>query len=126
MSVNQYREHLAQEQIRLDKGKRTKYNSRPTEVDGITFDSEKEARYYGQLKMRVRAGDLLKIEVHVTFPLVVNGLKVASYECDFVLHYPDGRREVVDVKSPATKEIGLYKLKKMLMKAIHGIEILEK
>jgi len=36
--------------------KKHKYNARKTVVDGITFDSKREAEYYCELKLRVRAG----------------------------------------------------------------------
>lgn len=34
----------------------SKYKNKKTEVDGIMFDSLKEARRYGELKLLVRGG----------------------------------------------------------------------
>lgn len=89
----------------------------------MTFDSKKEAEYYGRCKLRVRAGHLVKFEVHKVYKLIVNEIIVGSYEADFVLYHPGGAVTVVDVKSSATETIALFQLKKKLMKAIYGIEI---
>jgi len=38
---------------------RHKFGAKPTVSDGIRFDSKLEARYYEQIKLRKRAGEVL-------------------------------------------------------------------
>src|SRR3990167_6691075 len=100
----------------------TKYHARRTEVDGITFDSLAEARRYGELKLLQAAGEIGHILVHPHWDIVVNGAKVCRYEADF--EYTDtrhdGKKTVEDVNGVKTP---IYRLKKKLMAAVHGIEI---
>lgn len=99
-----------------------KYRNEREQVDGIWFDSRKEARHYRALLTLQRAGIIDRIEIQPAYPLTVNGEKVATYRADFRLTFPDGRVEVQDVKGVRTP---VYRLKKRLMKAIYNIEIIE-
>lgn len=84
--------------------KKNKYNARKTVVDGITFDSQKEAEYYCQLKLRKKAGEITDFELQPVFILQekyrLNGktIRAMKYKADFKVFYPDGRVEIVDVK----------------------------
>lgn len=103
----------------------SKYKAIPTESsDGQKFRSHLEATYYNRLKLLVTGGQLTKFEREVRFELIVNGVMVCAYVCDFILYYPDGRVEWVDCKSQATKT-PVYSIKKKLMFACHGIELKE-
>lgn len=108
-----------------------KYRARPTTVDGIKFDSKREAARYGELKLRERAGEIRDLVCHPKFSLVVNGFRVGGYTADFSYdeRVPTFRHRYVfvveDVKSPATAKRADYVLRKKLMAAIHGIEIRE-
>lgn len=101
--------------------KPNKYRNDRIRVDGSWFDSKAEARHYGLLKLAQDAG-FLKFERQVPYRLEVNGKLIATYRADFVVTWKDGKTEVQDVKGVKTKE---YKLKKKLMLACHGIEIVE-
>ena len=115
VTVMEYQEYLAK------KGQNPgKYRNVRTEADGIKFDSSKEAKYYGILKLRKAAGELT-FERQVKYDFVINGILVCSYVADFVLQLP-GKKQVVDVKGMRTP---IYKLKKKLMKAVYGIDIIE-
>ena len=57
----------------------------------------------------------------MSFKLVVNGTLIARYRADFV-YIRGGRRVVEDAKGFRDR---VYKLKRALMLACHGIEILE-
>src|SRR6185503_18266965 len=109
--------------------KRSKYRNKKTEVDGITFDSAKEAKRWKELQLLERAKKISGLKRQHKFPLWVNGVEIGSYVADFV--YMDvekgyaTRFVVEDVKSEITREIPLYKWKKALMKAVHSIEIVE-
>lgn len=119
----QYREHYSKVTAQKIKAQGRKFGNVITEIDGIKFDSTKEALYYGKLKLRVKAGNLLRFDHHVIYALIVNGHKVADYEADFVLYHPDGTKSVVDVKGKATEHHPVFRLKKALMWAIHKINV---
>ncbi len=98
-----------------------KYGNRKTVVDGITFDSAKEARRWGELQLMVRAGYISDLERQVRFPLDVNGKPVCHYVADFTYHRA-GQKVVEDAKGFRTPE---YRLKAKLMRAVHDIQIEE-
>jgi hypothetical protein len=102
-----------------------KYHNRKTEVDGIEFHSAAEARRYGELKLMVRAGVIDDLVTQPRWDLPVNGLIVGRYVGDFSYVQRDtGQLVVEDVKSDPTKT-AIYRLKKKLMLAIHGLTIME-
>lgn len=101
--------------------RRSKYGNKKTVVDGITFDSKREAERYGCLKLMLRSGLISDLRLQVPYQISVNGVKVCKYVADFV--YLDGGKEVVeDVKGMKTS---IYNLKKKLMKACFGVSISE-
>lgn len=104
-----------------DAVRRNKYGNRRAEVDGIRFDSQKEARYYEELMLRYRAGNLKLVLLQV--PFILPG--PVRYYADFLTIDNDGRFEVIDVKSEATRKNRVYINKKKQMKAVWGIEIKE-
>lgn len=106
-----------------------KYKSKKVTIDGITFDSKKEGEYYLQLIQLKKEGKILDFERQVDFELIPRQTyqgKFAEhplrYKADFVIHYPDGTTEVVDVKGYKTKE---YRIKKKLMLYLKNIKIKE-
>jgi hypothetical protein len=94
-----------------------------TSMDGYTFDSLSEAKRYSELRIEAMAVIITALEVHKPFSLNVNGVHICDYESDFT-YRRDGRLIVEDVKSKPTVT-RLYRVKKKLMRAIHGIEIQE-
>lgn len=99
----------------------TKYNARKTTVDGITFDSRKEAGYYCELKLRQRANDFLVFKMQPEFVLQDaftdnQGTKhqAIKYRADFMILHHDGTEEVVDVKSSKKFQTEVYRIKKKL------------
>lgn len=49
---------------------RSKYGARKTVVDGITFDSKKEANRYRELKLLEKAGEIGNLRLQVPFELI--------------------------------------------------------
>lgn len=96
-----------------------KYGAVPTTVDNITFDSKKEARRWCELLLLQKAGEIHELQRQVPFKLIVNGELITTYVADFV--YVE-RKQIVteDSKGYLTPE---FKIKRRLMKAVHGIEI---
>ena len=101
-----------------------KYKNVKTTVDGIAFDSQKEARRYADLKLMHRAGAITDLTLQPKFDIVINGQKVCSYIADFS-YVENGVTVVEDVKSEMTRKLPTYRLKKNLMKAVHSIEVRE-
>lgn len=121
MTAAEFRAYLARENA----AKSSKFGAIPTESsDGQKFRSKLEATYYNRLKLLKQQGDLLKFEREVRFELIVNGLMVCAYVCDFILYWSDGRVEHIDCKSQAT-QTRVYNIKKKLMEACHGIILKE-
>ncbi len=96
-----------------------KYHARRTTVDGITFDSQKEANRYCELKLLKRAGVVADFERQPRLQLQPgfkkpDGAKVNPiyYVADFKVIYPDGKIEYEDTKGVETKE---FLLKKKLL-----------
>jgi hypothetical protein len=108
------------------KQKPSKYRNKRVEVDGIRFDSKKEASRYRALMLYQSHGEISNLERQVSYDLTVNGELICRYRADFryiaARGTQKGRECVEDVKGIRTP---VYQLKKKLMKAIHGIEIQE-
>lgn len=127
----------------------TKYHAKKTEVDGITFDSMREAKRYQELKLLEAAGQIKDLRLQVPYELIPairepdtigkrGGKKKGKlieraviYKADFVylekLDIPFSDQEkweevVEDVKGMRTKE---YILKRKLMLYRYGIRIRE-
>ena len=98
-------------------------NVRTPNGDGTFSDSKKEARIDGEYQILLRCGQLRSVERKKRFPIVIAGIKICDYECDWVITDTAGNVSVVDAKGLKTR---VYRLKKKLMKAIHGIDIIER
>lgn len=116
------------------KYKVSKYRNVKTTVNGITYDSAKEARRHQELLLMERAGLIQALERQKPFVLcgsvVLGGRRKPPirYYADFcyrVCDNGDYYRIVEDTKSPITRKDPLYRAKKHMMKAIHDIEITE-
>ncbi|GAA4328394.1 DUF1064 domain-containing protein [Flaviaesturariibacter amylovorans] len=101
-----------------------KYGAKKTLIDGIEFDSQKEARRYTELKMLAITKEIKDLRMQVEYDLEVEGKVVARYVADFQ-YYRAGELVVEDVKSKVTRKLPTYRLKKKLMLQIHGIDIQE-
>jgi len=104
--------------------KKNKYNAKKTIIDGIKFDSKKEAARYTELKLMEKGGVIRDLELQPRFDIVINGMKVCYYRADFS-YMESGELVVEDVKSSYTAKLPVYRLKNKLMKAVHNITIKE-
>ena len=109
----------------------SKYRSRKTTVDGVTYDSAKEARRGAELRLMERAGIISNLCAQVEYTLIptqkINGKVVerpVKYIADFVYTDENGRTVVEDTKSPATRT-PQYVIKRKLMLWKYGIRIKE-
>jgi len=93
-------------------------------VDGIYFDSKREANRYSELKIMEKAGIINSLKLQPEFKCVVNGKKVCTYKADFEYLMVDdigpqgqiGYYIVEDVKGFKTP---VYRLKKKLVEACY-------
>lgn len=105
--------------------RKNKYGVAPREqrtVDGITFHSKAEAERYGELMMLAAAGKIKYLARQVKYPLIVMQVLITTYFADFTYTDSDGKFIAEDVKGVMTP---VYRIKKKLMLALYGIDILE-
>jgi hypothetical protein len=95
----------------------TKYQSRKTTVDNITFDSKKEANRYMKLKLLQKAGQISNLKLQPEFELQPgfrkNGksYRPIHYIADFKYIDAAGNTIIEDTKGYKTKT---YSIKKKL------------
>lgn len=97
--------------------KKNKYGNRKTTVEGITFDSAKEANRYRELKMLEISGLISDLKIQQRFEIVpkAGGNKRARfYVADFT-YLEGGKKIIEDVKSEITRKNPVYTLKKALV-----------
>lgn len=109
-----------------------KYRNQKVVIDGITFDSKREAGRYQELKALASRNLIEDLRHQVPFELAP-GVKFSDesrkkpalrYVADFAYKL-DGRLVVEDVKSAITAKAAAYRIKRHLMLAVHGIEVQE-
>lgn len=119
-----------------------KYKAIKTCVNGIEFDSRKEARRYQELMLLQKAGRIRKLERQVKFVLIPTQYEITvrygkkgqrlkdrqkllerelAYIADFV-YEENGKKVVEDTKGIKTKD---YIIKRKLMLYIHNIKVRE-
>lgn len=106
-----------------------KFGAIPTVVDGIRFDSAREARRWGELRLMERAGEIRNLRRQVRIPLEgrdgpvtfkPSGRK-AFYVADFA--YQDRRLGWAEViEDSKGHETEVFKLKRAILAAM-GVEI---
>ena len=96
-------EHITLEEYKqLQQKGNSKYGAKKTNVDGHSFDSQKEANYYEELKIRLRAKEIKGFCIQPTFILTPN----LKYKADFIVFNNDNTTEIIDVKRNENK--GVY------------------
>lgn len=121
---------------------RSKYKAQKTTIDGITFDSKKEAQRYCELKLLEKAGAIQNLQRQVPFEIIppytevierygkkgqrlkdqIKAIeKVCYYKADFT-YYENGKLVVEDTKGFKTEA---YIMKRKLMLHKFGIRIKE-
>lgn len=109
-----------------DSGRKGKYNAKKVTVNGIEFDSKIEGARYIFLLEQQRKGLICKLELQKKFDIEINGQFICSYKADFCYFKKDDDQKtlfvVEDVKGMKTP---VYRLKKKMLKASLGHDILE-
>lgn len=106
----------------------SKYRNRKTTVDGVTYDSAKEARRGAELRLLERAGKIQDLCAQVKYTLIPAQKRdgkvierAVTYIADFV-YKENGETVVEDAKGVRTKE---YIIKRKLMLWEYGIQVRE-
>lgn len=106
----------------------SKYRAKKCEFEGLKFDSKHECQVWQDLLKRQENGEISDLQRQVPFVLldkvIENGKVVqraTKYLADFV-YYENGEKVVADAKGFRTD---VYKLKRKMMRALLGIDILE-
>lgn len=105
-----------------------KYLNKKTEVDGIVFDSKKEAKRYCELRLLERAGHIDTLTLQPRFTLIPGqrradgkAERAVVYIADF-MYRENGQFVVEDTKGFRTAD---YIIKRKLMLKEHGITVRE-
>lgn len=88
-----------------------KYGAVRKSVDGYKFDSTKEARRYGELKLLERAGKICSLEIHPVYALAVSGQVIGNAEFDF-RYIENGATVIEDCKGGSATNTPLSKWKR--------------
>ena len=104
--------------------RQNKYNSHPTEVDGIKFDSIRESQRYKELKLLEAAGEISHLELQ---PKVIlqdkfkhkgKMIRAITYKADFAYFDERNKKSVIeDVKG---METDVFKIKKKMFLKKYG------
>ena len=108
----------------------SKHRNQPVMVDGHRFASGREAEYYGELKIRLAAGEIAKLARQVSFDLHTltptgQWVKVGRFTPDFCwTDVKTGKEIICDVKSPSSRTEA-YQCRKRHFEAETGREVME-
>lgn len=107
--------------------KPSKYKAKGRHIDGKWFASEAEAVRYEQLLAMQEAGLIEGLETQPKYEVRINNVLITSYLADFRYRAVDdlGRTTKVVVEDVKGMVMDLYKLKKKMVEAQHGVEIIE-
>lgn len=122
----------------------SKYHAKKVTVDGIVFDSKREAKRYSELKIMEKAGRITELRRQVKFVVIPTQRaaspgffkkgarkgepkpgKVLESECAYIadfVYYIGGELVVEDAKGMRTRD---YVIKRKLMLYQHGIRVRE-
>ena len=124
---------------------RSKYKNKRVSVDNLVFDSLKEANRYKELCLLEKAGKIENLRLQVPYELIPAQYKIVhrvsektgkplkdkavcveracNYVADFVYFDKEAGQWIVEDAKGAKTEV--YRIKKKLMLAVHGIRIHE-
>lgn len=123
--------YRAQIRAKVELKNNSKYHNEKTNVDGIPFDSKKEASRFIVLRELLLCSVISDLRLQHTFTLqepytAPNGkrIRAITYKADFT-YWKNGEFIVEDVKSPITRKKPDYRMKVKMMQDKLGIEVLE-
>ena len=108
-----------------------KYNNKKVVIDGITFDSKKEAQRWQQLRLAEASGAISELQRQVAYEIapsvVLDGRKrpARRFVADFQYKRAEDGSVALVVEDTKGFRTDMYRMKRHLMKAVHGIEVVE-
>ena len=121
MTAAEYREKVLGVKKNFTTAKESKYHAKKVERNGEVYDSKKEMQRAIKLEQMLKAGVISQLSRQVSFsliePFTYEGKKIRGtvWVADFVYFDCDKERWVAeDVKSPMTRKLPDYRLKKKL------------
>lgn len=108
--------------------KKSKYGNKKVVIDGIKFDSKKEAIRYSELMLLEKTGEItdLKLQqryiLQESFKIDGKTIRAITYIADFTYKDKNGDLVVEDVKGMKTQ---VYNIKRKMFAKRYGIEIKE-
>ncbi len=103
-----------------------KWHAKATEVDGIHFQSQREAEHYCDLKLMVKGGLIRDLELQAEYALVIiaedgQAHTVGVHRIDFrFFDIAQNRTRLHEVKG---KDLPMGRLKRKIVMARYGIDI---
>lgn len=116
ITVEEYRAEQA-------KPRRRKYGNTPTVVDGIRFDSKREASRHSELKLMEKAGEISDLRRQIRYLLEVNGILICTFVADHV--YRKRGETALTIEDSKGVRTRAFVIKSKLMLAVHGIVVQE-
>ncbi len=124
---------------------KNKYRNKKVVMNGIEFDSKKEAKRYAELSLLEKAGVIADLKMQVKFVLIpaqrepdtvgarggIKKGKVIEKECSYIadfVYQENGATVVEDIKGyrdPSSAGNAKFVIKRKLMLYVHGIRIKE-
>jgi len=109
---------------------KNKYGAKKKMVNGIEFDSTKEARRYQDLELMQKAGEIRRLRRQVPFTVFIKNKLICEWLADFVYDLRGAQfgesfvweTIIEDTKGYRTE---VYKLKRKMVQAEYGFKILE-
>ena len=106
----------------------SKYHNKVVHIEGMRFDSKKEARRYATLMLLEKADAIRDLQRQVKFELIPKqeGERACYYKADFTYYElnQNGEWEYV-VEDSKGARTDAYKIKRKLMQYVHKIKIRE-
>ena len=117
MTAAEYREKVSGVKKNFTTAKESKYHAKKVEIEGVQFDSKKEARLWVRLQNLQRMGVISELQRQVRFELVPKQKdeRAVYYVADYVFKEGD-KMVVADCKSSMTKKLPSYIIKRKLFK----------
>jgi hypothetical protein len=122
-------ERMSAAEFQAQPKRKSKYGNQPVTIDGVRFDSRREADRWCVLRLREKAGEISHLELQPKFYFIIKGEHVkypsgrkAFYKADFS-YFEGNHRVVEDAKGFKTD---VYKLKKALIEKMYpAVRIIE-
>ncbi len=117
-------EHMTRQQYlatQAPQPKGNKFGAKRSTLDGDTFDSKAEMKYFAKLKTRLKLGEIYALARQPKFPLIVEGKFIGEFTADFAFwDATEDRFRVLDVKGVVTRE---FQRTRKIIKALYQIDV---